>query len=71
MLLFVTHSIEEPFVRGQRVLVMRRPGQVASEVDVPRDASPTQIADLRARILDTMAAMKQAAEPWHSDGGTR
>ena len=63
-LLFITHSIEEAFVVGQRVLVMRRPGQMASEFDVPHEASPAQIADLRARILETMAAMKQAAEPW-------
>jgi len=64
-LLFVTHSIEEAFVLGSRVLVMRRPGQVASELEVPRDASPTQLVDLRARVLETMAAMKQATEPWH------
>ena len=44
-LLFVTHSIEEAFVLGSRVLVMRRPGQVASELEVPRDASPTQLVD--------------------------
>jgi NitT/TauT family transport system ATP-binding protein len=63
-LLFITHSIEEAFVLGTRVLVMRRPGQVASEFDVPLDASPAQLADLRARVLETMAAMKHAAEPW-------
>ena len=63
-LVFITHSIEEAFVLGQRVLVMRRPGQIASEFDVPREASAAQIADWRARILETMAAMKQAAEPW-------
>jgi NitT/TauT family transport system ATP-binding protein len=66
-LLFVTHSIEEAFVLGQRVLVLRRPGQVASEFDVPPDASPAQIAELHARILETMAAMKQAAAPWGGD----
>lgn len=63
-LLFVTHSIEEAFVLGTRVLVMRRPGQVASEFSVPRDASPTLLAELRVRVLETMAAMKQATEPW-------
>ena len=62
-LLFVTHSIEEAFVLGQRVLVMRRPGQVASEFDVPDNASPVQLADLRARVLGTMGALKQAAVP--------
>lgn len=69
-LLFITHSIEEAFVLGQRVLVMRRPGQVAATVDVPDNANPAQIADLRAKILAMMAAMKQAAEPWHGDGAT-
>ena len=63
-LLFVTDSIEEAFVLGQRVLVMRRPGQVAAELAVPPEASPAEIADLRARVLETMAAMKQATEPW-------
>jgi NitT/TauT family transport system ATP-binding protein len=67
-LLFITHSIEEAFVLGQRVLVMRRPGQVATEFDVPPEADPAQIADLRARVLDTMAAIKQAAVPWRGDG---
>jgi NitT/TauT family transport system ATP-binding protein len=60
-LLFITHSIEEAFVLGQRVLVMRRPGQVAAEFAVPPDAGPARLADLRARVLDTMAVMKQAA----------
>ena len=39
-LLFITHSIEEAFALGQRVLVMRRPGQVAAELAVPPDATP-------------------------------
>ena len=67
-LLFITHSIEEAFVLGQRVLVMRRPGQVAAEFAVPPEARPAELADLRALVLDTMATVKQAAVPWH--GGT-
>jgi NitT/TauT family transport system ATP-binding protein len=59
-LLFITHSIEEAFVLGQRVLVMRRPGQVAAEFAVPPSADPARIADLRARVLETMAALKRA-----------
>ena len=50
---------------GQRVLVMRRPGTVASELDVAENATPAQLAELRGHVLETMAAMKQAAEPWH------
>jgi NitT/TauT family transport system ATP-binding protein len=65
-LLFITHSIEEAFVLAQRVLVMRRPGQVAAELDVPPEATPAQLADLRARVLETMATVKQASVPWHS-----
>ena len=57
-LLFVTHSIEEAFVLGQRVLVMRLPGQVAAEFAVPADASPSELADLRTRVLETMGALK-------------
>jgi NitT/TauT family transport system ATP-binding protein len=68
-LLFITHSIEEAFVLGQRVLVMRRPGQVAADLDVPPQATPIQLAELRARVLETMAAVKQAEVPWYGDTG--
>lgn len=60
-LLFITHSIEEAFTLGQRVLVMRRPGQVASELAVPPDATPAQLAELHTEILRTMTALKRAA----------
>jgi NitT/TauT family transport system ATP-binding protein len=62
-LLFITHSIEEAFALGQRVLVMKRPGQVAAELTVPPDASPAQLAELRARILETMAGLRAAPNP--------
>jgi NitT/TauT family transport system ATP-binding protein len=65
-LLFITHSIEEAFVLGQRVLVMRRPGQVAAEFAVPPDATPAELAALRARVLETMASVKRAPAPWSS-----
>jgi NitT/TauT family transport system ATP-binding protein len=65
-LVFITHSIEEAFVLGQRVLVMRRPGQVAASFDIPPDAAPTRLAGLRASVLQTMAAMKQDTGPWRS-----
>jgi NitT/TauT family transport system ATP-binding protein len=67
-LVFITHSIEEAFMLGQRVLVMRRPGQVAASVDVPPGARPAQLAELRVHVLETMAAMKQAGGSWRSDG---
>ena len=60
-LLFITHSIEEAFVLGQRVLVMRRPGQVAATFDVPAGADLAERARLRAAVLQTMAAMKRTA----------
>ena len=60
-LLFITHSIEEAFTLGQRVLVMRRPGQVAAELAVAPDATPAQLVELRAAILKTMAALKREA----------
>jgi NitT/TauT family transport system ATP-binding protein len=58
-LLFITHSIEEAFVLGQRVLVMRRPGQVAAEFAVPVGATADRLADLRQRVLERMATVKQ------------
>ena len=67
-LLFITHSIEEAFVLGERVLVMRRPGQVAAEFVVPPDATPAELAGLRTRVLETMATVKQAAVSWQSAG---
>ena len=60
-LLFITHSIEEAFILGQRVLVMRRPGQVAAEFSVPPDANPAQLAELRAQVLETMGALKHSS----------
>ena len=62
-LLFITHSIEEAFTLGQRILVMRRPGQVAAELVVPPDATPVRLAELRVEILTTMAALKRGATP--------
>jgi NitT/TauT family transport system ATP-binding protein len=67
-LLFITHSIEEAFMLGQRVLVMRRPGQVAAEFAVSPDATPGELAHLRAQVLETMASVKHAAVPWHGAG---
>ena len=60
-LLFITHSIEEAFTLAQRVLVMRRPGQVAAELAVPPNAAPARLAELHAETLKTMAALKREA----------
>jgi NitT/TauT family transport system ATP-binding protein len=67
-LLFITHSIEEAFMLGQRVLVMRRPGQVAAEFALPPDAGAAELAGLRAQVLETMGSVKHAAVPWHGGG---
>jgi hypothetical protein len=37
---------------------------VAASFAVPPGARPLQLAELRARVLETMAAMKQATGPW-------
>ena len=57
-LLFITHSIEEAFALGQRVLVMRRPGQVASELEGPARCRPR-------------AARRAARADPRDDGGAR
>ena len=58
-LIFITHSIEEAFMLGQRVLVMRRPGRVGATFDVPPRVTPAERVELRERVLQTMAEMKQ------------
>ncbi|MCU1346192.1 MAG: transporter ATP-binding protein [Acidimicrobiia bacterium] len=66
--LFVTHSLEEALVLGDRVLVMTaRPGRILDDAKVPfarpRDAtvrSSQEFADMRARLWEHLRSEVQA-----------
>lgn len=57
--LFVTHSVEEAVLTSDRVIVLRRPGRVAGEVDVRRAGGPDPAA---AHVRELLAEAR-------SDGG--
>jgi ABC-type nitrate/sulfonate/bicarbonate transport system ATPase subunit len=50
----ITHNIAEALTLGNRVLVMRAPGQIADDISVPVDPTREQLDDLRARVLASM-----------------
>jgi NitT/TauT family transport system ATP-binding protein len=52
--LVITHNIAEALTLGNRVLVMRAPGQIADDISVPVDPTREQLDDLRARVLASM-----------------
>jgi len=56
--LFVTHSVEEATLTSDRVVVLRRPGQVAGEVDVRRAGGPAAAAD---RVRELLAEARGSA----------
>lgn len=61
---FVTHSVEEAILLGQRVVVMAaKPGRMLRQVDVPEHIRPASRAESRDRgdLIDAMRAV--AAEP--------
>lgn len=61
---FVTHSVEEAILLGERVVVMAAgPGRVIRQVDVPEHIRPASRAESRDRgdLIDAMRAV--AAEP--------
>lgn len=52
--LFITHSIHEALTLGQRILVFRKPGHVALELQVPQPLDSQQAERLKAEILKAM-----------------
>jgi NitT/TauT family transport system ATP-binding protein len=54
--LIITHSIPEALTVGERVLVLRPPGHLASEFRVPAELSAQQQQDLHQQILAVMGA---------------
>jgi NitT/TauT family transport system ATP-binding protein len=61
--LIITHSIPEALTVGQRVLVLRPPGHLASEVRVPAGLSAQEQQDLHQQILRVMGAKPVGGEP--------
>ncbi len=52
---FITHSISEALHLGDRVIVLRRPAQIALDTRVSRDASQCERDAIRARIEAILA----------------
>lgn len=52
--LVITHNIAEALTLGNRVLVMRAPGQVADDITVPSDPTREELDALRERVLASM-----------------
>jgi NitT/TauT family transport system ATP-binding protein len=61
--LIITHSIPEALTVGERVLVLRPPGHLASEIKVPVELSAQQQQDLHRQILAVMGAKPADDEP--------
>jgi NitT/TauT family transport system ATP-binding protein len=61
--LIITHSIPEALTVGQRVLVLRPPGHLASEIRVPAGLSAQEQQDLHQQILRVMGAKPVGGEP--------
>jgi NitT/TauT family transport system ATP-binding protein len=53
--LFITHSIEEAFYVGDRILVFGRPGHVAREIRVTDALNDAARAALRREIVDSIS----------------
>jgi NitT/TauT family transport system ATP-binding protein len=71
--LFITHSVEEALVLGDRVVALtRRPGRVQAEVAValarPRDPTSTAFNDYRRRIEQLLAEAGAGASAEVSSG---
>jgi len=47
---FITHSINEAIQLADRIVVLRRPARIAMDARVPRNATPAERDDLRARV---------------------
>ncbi len=47
---FITHSINEATQLGDRIIVLRRPAQIAMDARAPREPTQAERDDLRARI---------------------
>ncbi len=57
--LFVTHSIDEALEVGDRIMVLRRPAQIAFEAKAGGEIAPDHKAELRAEILKFLAGNDQ------------
>ena len=61
--LFITHSIEEALLVGDRILVLHRPARMAFEADVGAPVTPERRAELRSRILEILARESEPVTP--------
>jgi len=55
--LFITHSIDEALEVGDRIMVLKRPAQIAFEAKVGGPITPDQKTKLRGEILRVLASV--------------
>jgi len=53
---FITHSINEAFQIGDRIVVLKRPAKIAYDVELTPDLDAAEKEAIRARILDVLSA---------------
>lgn len=53
---FITHSINEAFQIGDRIVVLKRPARIAYDVKISPDLDAAEKEAIRARILDELSA---------------
>jgi NitT/TauT family transport system ATP-binding protein len=53
---FVTHSINEALEIGDRIVVLKRPANIAFDLPLSRDTSDTEKEMIRGRIQSVLAA---------------
>jgi NitT/TauT family transport system ATP-binding protein len=53
---FITHSIDEALQIGDRIVVLRRPAQIAYDVSLTGATGPSEKEAIRARIREVLAA---------------
>lgn len=52
---FITHSIDEALLLGDRILVLKRPAQIAYETRLDRDTPQIKREEIRTRIREILA----------------
>lgn len=58
----ITHSINEALTIGDRVLVLRPPGHLCDDIEVPANAGPAEREELRTRVLSQMTPQVGATQ---------
>ncbi|MCO6381510.1 MAG: ABC transporter ATP-binding protein [Vannielia sp.] len=53
---FITHSIQEAFDIGDRIVVLKRPAEIAHDIRISRETAPAELDEIRETILRSLSA---------------